>query len=38
MAVVAQERVRKVMQITRVATLFPIFETQAEATGSFSNQ
>lgn len=38
MAVVAQERVRKVMQITKVATLFPIFETLGEAKGSFSNQ
>ena len=37
MAVVVQERVRKVMQITKVATLFPIFETLGEAKESFKN-
>jgi len=38
MAVVVQERVRKVMQITKVASLFPILETLTEAKGSFSSK
>ncbi len=37
MAVVAQERVRKVMGITNVASLFPLFHTLEEAKSSFGS-